>query len=119
MENEKIEIKFRAWDRFRNEMQEVVVIDWKIHIIEFKNGSDCLSGDVELMQFTGLKDKNGKEIYDQFIILYGGKLYLVYQCQTGEWRARNKEENLSLFDISNESELRGNIYKNPKLLEDY
>ena len=115
MENETREVKFRAWD-----IGQEQIIEMKDFNPDYFYDMICNSvrHEIKLMQFTGLKDKNNKEIYDQFIILYGEKLYLVYQCQTGEWKARNKGENLSLFDISNESELRGNIYENPEMLEE-
>ncbi len=128
MENETREIKFRAWDRFRNEMQEVVAIDWKIHIIEFKNGSDCLSGDVELMQFTGLKDRNENEIYKGDIVEWDeGEVEHSPKDEGVIKRGLIVKEGIS-FLIENEdyhktnrvldkSKIIGNIHKNPDLLE--
>ena len=68
------EIKFRVW--FDNKMHKVVDIDFAYQrinllgadIIEFKNG--------KLMQYTGLKDKNGVEIYENMII--NNKYIVIY-----------------------------------------
>lgn len=75
--------------------------------------------DIDIMQYTGLKDKNGKEIYEGDIVLWidskGNKRQNKVFFERGAFRLRNTYFELLEYGIL---EVIGNIYENPELLEE-
>ena len=121
------EIKFRAWHKEEKIMGEVLGIDILHKEIFFSNEDvDCYEHtdfkDIELMQYTGLKDKNNKEIYEGDILSNGNneKPYKVI-FENGSFRAEFEEDfeeySFDLIDVVAQGcEIIGNIYENPELL---
>jgi len=115
-------IKFRAWDGER-------MRDWgygKYKQFTHFAGPPSESGamDYPQMQYTGLKDKNGKEIYEGDIL--GGVFALPSKVILGEygWETKFWIEgawNVATMDRdyfdNYEPEIIGNIWENPGLLE--
>jgi len=124
------EIKFRAWDKKGKYMFETMVIFNPDHNPQMgvcqivSNGVPEVRfvniNDFELMQFTGLKDKNGKEIYEGDIIdLNFETVHLrgkVIQEESGDWLLYQDEQNfVGVHHNKNRIEIIGNIYENPEL----
>ena len=123
------EIKFRVWHKEKKIMGEVLGIDILHKEIFFSNEDvDCYEHvdfkNIELMQYTGLKDKNGKEIYEGDILFesFGEKYYKVV-FENGSFRAEFEgvfdEYSFDLIDVVAQGyEVVGNIYQNPELLKE-
>ncbi|OAJ75223.1 hypothetical protein AYJ08_00295 [Brevibacillus sp. SKDU10] len=119
------EIKFRAWDK-----EDKYMLDWEMIKLDVEYSiNQLLEMDrFEMMQFTGLCDKNGKEIYegdivqidntDEVNMWFRGKKALV-ECKPGRFRIliESGEANMMKEDMSNVIEVIGNIYENPDLLQ--
>jgi hypothetical protein len=126
------EIKFRAWNRDSKQMVEIS----EVFLLEFEKkgrwfvrvqGGDlyCNYQNGDLMQFTGLLDKNGKEIYEGDFLRYENHAYdpsegdAPWAYQPVEWKllAWVVGENVLSDYAPDEIEIIGNIYENPDLLK--
>jgi hypothetical protein len=105
-------IKFRAWDKVNKH-----IISWKdfqeldypftlfAHIEDYQ---------WELMQYTGLKDKNGKEIYEGDIVRQGETITSIIWESPGFIMEKPTLVSEKIKPI----EIIGNIYENPELLKE-
>jgi uncharacterized phage protein (TIGR01671 family) len=129
------EIKFRAWDRegiYYNQYNENS--SRMIYGITLNNPKIHTRFDLfDLMQYTELKDKNGKEIYEKDIVK--GNFDVEYMINDDEIKLVNEELigevsfQMGCFGIVFEGdnflplwsgsslEVLGNVYENPELLE--
>lgn len=125
------EIKFRIWDIENKEMLEVQELDFeptfyggRIAIRPDQYNDYFNTEDMILMQYTGLHDKNGKEIYEGDIVGIDYLSYIVtgvvtYSTKDAMYILTNTnsiaDENEPLGDYKN-LEVIGNTYDNPELL---
>lgn len=127
------EIKFRAWLKEERKMVNVETLFIGINRLCFGNSKteDLFFRDfeeVELMQYTGLKDKNGTEIYEndivKFIVLegYGEHADQFEYIDKVEYYISEFELRQIGLKLSDEGiiviEIIGNVYENPELLEE-
>jgi len=120
MENQR-EIKFRAWDKEKKRMVELNPYTEKLGFIH----TDLITNDDWIvMQFTNLKGKNGKEIYEGDVVKGSGTPFEII-FQLGQFVGKDKKSSgwidLGVFkDIYKAFtiwEIIGNIYENPELLK--
>ena len=123
------EVKFRAWDKRFKKMVEVEVIDWGEGRVILANGERAdLDLDVVLLEYTGLKDKNGKPIYEGDIIEETIPVEHTKKRAVVVWHTRRAKWVLAgtfRFGGGGERELAnktlevlGNVFENPELLEE-
>ena len=128
--------KFRAWDKHSQKMfanDELIIWNNNVYANDSKKLScDYLKGwsidDEYLMLSTGLKDKNGKEIFEGDVVRQvrtqptteNETITGVVTMIEGTWLIMNDCEQLAskLWSETDENEIIGNIYENPELLED-
>ena len=113
------EIKFRAWDKINKDMFNVESINFQERRVYKDTVSYRKFEDIDLMQYTGLKDMKEKEIYEGDILFeILGEEYFKVIFENGSYRAENEEYSLDLSEYAHLCEIVGNIYQNPKLLEE-
>lgn len=123
--------RFRAWLKEDKEMIDVDEIHFKNGELDFiGNGITWMykKSDIVLMQSTGFKDKNGKEIFEGDILKVTNLSSWLEVVSFNENKAmfvsketKRKVEETPLYDLFNtdifEVEIIGNIHTNPKLAE--
>lgn len=131
--------KFRAWLKDEKEIQNVLAFDTRGHSFLGIEGTHvtvdgwCDNFEVgkqaELMQSTGLKDKNGVEIFEGDVLLhtsssanysdtYWHSYVQVYRADSGAYRIKGKHiYDTELMSARNRLEVVGSIYQHQKLLE--
>ena len=122
------EIKFRAWHKEEKIIGEVLGIDILHKEIFFSNEDvDCYEHvdfkNIELMQYTGLKDMKEKEIYEGDIVKLRANHGIGIIKYYDEWGAfiveYIKPRPLAVLGMNyykEDIEILGNIYENPELL---
>jgi hypothetical protein len=119
-------IKFRAYNKIIKRMGSAMPLD--VIILDATERPEYVRNslkEIEIMQFTGLFDKNGKEIYEGDILRYVGKSNnsKIYnplppvKFKNGRFmvKVQNGNNYLGTPSFSKVHEIIGNIYENPDL----
>lgn len=124
------EIKFRAWDKIDKKMRIVTRITFGLEptghppiIVHLDDGKDPVTrsiDDVILLQFTGLLDKNGIEIYEGGVIEYYGPQLSKFKKKIKfldefTWCGWNIAQS---YVQDGQCKVIGNIHENPDLIEE-
>lgn len=121
--------RFRVWHKTWEEMGKVKRIrfgdDGNVTTVLFKGetlGANLKIDEIELMQSTGLLDKNGQEIFEGDILY--SELYPVYgvvEYRTNQGMWVNCIKGYGYFEylgnVASSREIVGNVYQNRELLE--
>lgn len=133
--------KFRVWDKNLKILKPAAYIDWQKQIVAYYIGDFAVAANpfkkIILMKSSGLKDKNGEEIYEGDILLstasenqedwkkwqvhYADGRFLIDYKQIPKYKRKRK--NLELEDLCEDNvwlyglEVIGNIYENANLTE--
>jgi len=118
------EIKFRAW----NEKEKKMIPHNRLFRLDTSNELPFLpllekyNDDYQVMQFTGLKDRNGKEIYEGDIVdTNGGRGEVIWNEELAAWGVKQMVSDHTWIDRLcdwTDEEVIGNIYENPDYLTD-
>ena len=119
--------KFRAWNKVDNKMVIEDGVEFAFHSREYQDNPIIVEGKIVLMQCTGLKDKNGKLIYEGDVV-NGAKMNCGVICDnicvvewdheiTGFKPINIYDCDCGIYNDANHMEIIGKIYENRELLE--
>lgn len=112
------EIKFRVWDKNQKEMADVDHLTWNRGVEGLSEINQEMPKWFFLMQFTGLKDRNNKEVYEEDLIRINGYLATIrwnpmfcsFEANFGDG------DEVQLWEVK-DIEVIGNTFENPELLD--
>ena len=120
----------KAWLKKENKMVSIIGIDLNYQYIRYTDDGNLFKDDykiadfkdIELLQFTGTKDKAGQELYEADVILFNDGIddiygLISYDDDEGTYRVSYENITEHLSEREGDFEIVGNIFENPQLHE--
>lgn len=124
------ELKIKAWLKKEKKMVAIIGIDFNYEYIRYTEDDNLFNEnyktaefkDIELLQFSGAKDKAGQELYEADVIKFNDGIddiygLISYDDEDGSYRVSYENITEHLSDLEGDFEIIGNIFENPKLHE--
>ena len=124
------ELKIKAWLKKEKKMVAIIGIDFNYEYIRYTEDSNLFNEnyktaefkDIELLQFTGLKDNGGQELYEADVIKFNDGIddiygLISYDDEDGAYRVSYENITEHLSEREGDFEIVGNIFENPDLHE--
>ncbi|WP_335935940.1 MULTISPECIES: YopX family protein [Fusobacterium] len=124
------ELKIKAWLKKENKMVSIIGIDFNYEYIRYTEDDNLFNENyktaefknIELLQFTGLKDNGGQELYEADVIKFNDGIddiygLISYDDEDGTYRVSYENITEHLSEREGDFEIVGNIFENPDLHE--
>ena len=124
------EFKMKAWLKKENKMVSIIGIDLNYQYIRYTDDGNLFKDDykiaefkdIELLQFTGVKDKAGQEVYEADVIKFNDGIddiygLISYDDEDAVYCVSYENVTEHLLNMAGDFEIVGNIFENPDLHE--
>ena len=124
------EFKMKAWLKKENKMVSIIGIDLNYQYIRYSDDGNLFKDDykiaefkdIELLQFTGAKDKAGQEVYEADVIKFNDGIddiygLISYDDEDAVYCVSYENVTEHLLNMAGNFEIVGNIFENPNLYE--
>ena len=124
------ELKIKAWLKKEKKMVAIIGIDFNYEYIRYTEDDNLFNEnyktaefkDIELLQFSGAKDKAGQKLYEADVIKFNDGIddiygLISYDDENGSYRVSYENITEHLSNMAGDFEIVGNIFENPNLHE--
>ena len=124
------ELKIKAWLKKEKKMVSIIGIDFNYEYIRYTEDDNLFNSDykvaefkdIELLQFTGLKDNGGQELYEADVIKFNDGIddiygLISYDDEDAVYCVSYENVTEHLSNMAGDFEIVGNIFENPDLHE--
>ena len=124
------ELKIKAWLKKEKKMVSIIGIDFNYEYIRYTEDDNLFNENyktaefknIELLQFTGLKDNGGQKLYEADVIKFNDGIddiygLISYDDEDGTYRVSYENITEHLSEREGDFEIVGNIFENPDLHE--